>query len=112
MSEADRYREIVTIVIPTLNEALTVADVITGRQPYASDILVVDGHSPDGTAEIARLLGARVLFDNGAGKGDAIRSVIPQLEREITVFIDADGSHNPRDIPALVAPTASTTASA
>jgi dolichol-phosphate hexosyltransferase len=98
------HRESITVVIPALNEARTIGDIIEHAKPYTSDILVVDGHSPDGTAEIARSLGARVVFDNGKGKGEAIRSVIPHLDREITVFIDADGSHDPDDIPALVRP--------
>ena len=97
-------RETLTVVIPALNEALTIGDIIVKTRPYASDILVVDGHSPDGTAEIARALGARIIFDHGKGKGEALRSVIPHLDREIAIFIDADGSHDPADIPALVRP--------
>ncbi|MHB9096903.1 MAG: glycosyltransferase family 2 protein, partial [Syntrophales bacterium] len=100
----DERRKTVTVVIPTLNEALTVGEIIERVRPFTDDILVVDGHSPDGTADIARALGARIVFDHGKGKGEAIRSVIPHLEREITVFIDADGSHDPADIPALVRP--------
>ena len=83
------------IVIPTLNEALTVAEILKGVKPYGSDIVVVDGHSTDKTAEIAESLGARVILDHQKGKGEAIRTVIPHLTREITVFIDADGSHDP-----------------
>ncbi|MBN2437313.1 MAG: glycosyltransferase [Deltaproteobacteria bacterium] len=97
-------RDAVTVVIPALNEALTIGDIIEKTKPFTSDILVVDGHSPDGTAEIARSMGARVVFDHGKGKGEAIRSVILHLDREITVFIDADGSHDPDDIPALIRP--------
>jgi len=97
-------RDAITVVIPALNEARTIPEIIEKTMPYTTDILVVDGHSPDGTAEIARALGARVFFDHGKGKGEAIRSVIPHLAREITVFIDADGSHDPADIPALVRP--------
>ena len=97
-------RDRITVVIPTLNEAQTVGEIIAKTRPYTSDILVVDGHSPDGTAEIARSLGTRVVFDHGKGKGEAIRTVIPHLERDVTVFIDADGSHDPDSIPALVAP--------
>jgi len=102
MGEKDHDK--ITVVIPTLNEALTVADIITHSRQYASDIVVVDGHSRDNTAEIARSLGVRVIFDHQKGKGEAIRTVIPHLIREITVFIDADGSHDPDDIPALVRP--------
>lgn len=97
-------RDRITVVIPTLNEAQTVGEIIAKCRPYTSDILVVDGHSPDGTAELARSLGTRVVFDHGKGKGEAIRTVIPHLERDVTVFIDADGSHDPDSIPALVAP--------
>jgi glycosyltransferase involved in cell wall biosynthesis len=97
---ADRIQ----VVIPTKNEAVTVGEVIEGVRPFAGDILVVDGHSEDGTADIARSLGAQVVFDHGKGKGEAIRTVIPHLAREVTVFIDADGSHDPLDIPRLVAP--------
>jgi dolichol-phosphate mannosyltransferase len=100
--QADAGR--IQVVIPTKDEAVTVGEVIEGVRPFAGEILVVDGHSADGTADIARALGARVVFDHGKGKGEAIRTVIPHLTREITVFIDADGSHDPRDIPRLVAP--------
>lgn len=97
-------RKAVTVVIPTLNEAMTVGEIIERVRPFTDDILVVDGHSPDGTADIARGLGARIVYDHGKGKGEAIRSVIPHLDREVTVFIDADGSHDPADIPALIRP--------
>jgi glycosyltransferase involved in cell wall biosynthesis len=104
MGYAYEHRDLITVVIPTLNEAETITEVAVRVRAYTSDIVVVDGHSPDGTAEIARSLGARVIFDHGKGKGEALRSVIPYLDREITVFIDSDGSHNPDDLPALVQP--------
>jgi glycosyltransferase involved in cell wall biosynthesis len=104
MQSTYEHQDAISVVIPTLNESQTILEVVRRVQPYTSDILVVDGHSPDGTADIARSLGARVVFDHGKGKGEAIRSVIPRLDREITVFIDADGSHDPDDIPALVRP--------
>jgi dolichol-phosphate hexosyltransferase len=97
-------RDAVTIVIPALNEARTICEIIKKTRPYASDILVVDGHSPDGTADLAQSMGARIVFDHGKGKGEAIRSVIPHINREIAVFIDADGSHDPDDIPKLILP--------
>jgi dolichol-phosphate mannosyltransferase len=94
----------ITIVIPTLNEAATIREIIDDCRRYTTDILVVDGHSRDGTARIAGDLGARVVLDHKKGKGEAIRTVIPHLTRPVTVFIDADGSHCPEDIPALVKP--------
>ena len=104
MANPEKMIDMITVVIPTLNEALTVADIIKGSAAYSSDILVVDGHSTDDTAAIARSLGTRVVFDHRKGKGEAIRTAIEYLTREITVFIDADGSHDPDDIPALVHP--------
>jgi hypothetical protein len=48
--------------------------------------------------------GARVISDGGRGKGDGIRTAIPQVATPITVFLDADGSHDPKDVPRLVEP--------
>jgi len=93
-----------TVVIPALNEAITIAEIIEGCRRHTDDILVVNGHSSDRTAQIAREMSARVIHDRRHGKGNAIRSALPCLDREITVFIDADGSHIPDDIPRLVAP--------
>jgi glycosyltransferase involved in cell wall biosynthesis len=45
-----------------------------------------------------------VILDRGRGKGDALRLSLDEAAGEIVVFIDADGSHDPRDIPAMVAP--------
>lgn len=94
----------VTVVIPAKNEAPTLPYVINGARKYTNDIILVDGHSTDNTVSVARSLGVRVIFDRRMGKGDAIRTVIPHLKREITVFIDADGSHDPDDIPRIVEP--------
>lgn len=94
----------VTVVIAALNEAPTIADVITRCRQYASEVIVVDGHSEDETARLAMAAGAVVLSDNRKGKGDALRVSIPQIQSIVTVFIDADGSHDPEDIPKLVLP--------
>jgi dolichol-phosphate mannosyltransferase len=66
--------------------------------------VVVDGRSTDGTPEVAKRHGASVLVDGGRGKGEAIRRAIPTIRTPVTVFIDADGSHDPEDIPLLVEP--------
>jgi glycosyltransferase involved in cell wall biosynthesis len=93
-----------TVVVPARDEAPTIANVVRRSQPFAREVIVVDGHSRDGTVELARQAGARVLIDGGRGKGDAIRTAIPAIATPITVFIDADGSHDPDDIPRLVGP--------
>lgn len=95
----------VTIVIAAKDEDATIADVVRSCRPYAREILViVDRRGRDRTAERAIEAGARVIEDNGRGKGDAMRCAIPHITTPLTVFIDADGSHDTRDIPRLVRP--------
>jgi len=91
-------------VIPTRDEEGLIGEIIGSIRPYADEVLVVDGHSRDRTREIAVAQGARVILDRGKGKGDAVRLALDEAAGEIVVFIDADGSHEPRDIPAMIAP--------
>ena len=94
----------ISVVIPTLNEEHTIKDVIEGCRPYADEIIVVDGHSTDRTKEIAESLGVKVILDHKKGKGEALRHAINFVTGDVIVFIDADGSHDPNDIPRLVEP--------
>ncbi|MEX1021173.1 MAG: glycosyltransferase family 2 protein [Litorilinea sp.] len=94
----------VTVVVPTRNEAANLLPVLIAARPYADELLVVDGHSTDGTREVAIACGARVLLDDGKGKGAAIRKGLHAAQGDVLVFIDADGSHDPADIPALLQP--------
>ena len=94
----------VSVVIPAKNEEEGIEKIIKQVRPLADEILVVDGHSKDKTRQIAKEYGAKVVLDGGRGKGDGIRKGIRKAKGDIIVFIDADGSHNPRDIPKLVAP--------
>jgi dolichol-phosphate mannosyltransferase len=100
----DSRRPRISVIIPARNEVTNLPFVIEHARPYADELLVVDGHSSDGTAQKALELGARVVVDNGVGKGDAVRVGIAEARGDILVLIDADCSHNPHDIPALVAP--------
>ncbi len=94
----------VTVVIPTLNEEANVGEVIEGCRPYADEIILIDGHSTDRTRQVAESAGIRVVLDNQKGKGEAIRHSVNFVSNDIIVFIDADGSHDPRDIPNIVEP--------
>jgi glycosyltransferase involved in cell wall biosynthesis len=96
----------VTVVVPTRDEEGLVGEIIDAVRPACDEVLVVDGHSRDRTREIAAAHGARVVLDHGKGKGEALRMALEEATGDIVVFIDADGSHDPRDIPALVAPIA------
>ncbi len=94
----------VTVVIPAKNEEQTVAEVVTRTRRHVRHVIVVDGRSVDATATEARAAGAIVISDHGRGKGEAIRCAIPCVSTPVVVFLDADGSHDPDDIPPLVAP--------
>ena len=94
----------VTVVVPAKDEEGLIGEIVDAVRPFADEVLVVDGHSRDRTAAIAVEHGARVIQDHGQGKGDALRVSIGAATHDILVFIDADGSHDPRDIPAMVAP--------
>lgn len=95
-----------TIVVPARNEEDTIAGVLRAVRPMTDDLVVVDGRSTDRTFAIALSYGARVLQDDGRGKGGAVRLGLKVARHPITVFIDADGSHDPLDIPRLVSPIA------
>jgi dolichol-phosphate mannosyltransferase len=94
----------VSVIIPTKNEEGIVAEIVEAVRPYASETLVIDGHSTDRTRDVAARQGARVVLDAGLGKGEALRRSLSEAAGEILVFIDADGSHDPCDIPKLVEP--------
>jgi dolichol-phosphate mannosyltransferase len=81
-----------------------IGEIVDSVRPYADEVLVIDGHSSDKTRDIAVQHGARVELDGGKGKGEALRRSMEVASSEIVVFIDADGSHDPKDIPALVGP--------
>jgi len=94
----------VTVVVPTLNEEATLDGVLADVAAYADEVIVIDGHSTDRTPEIARRHNVRFLLDEGRGKGCAVRLGMTLASHPIVVFFDADGSHDPRDIPRLVQP--------
>jgi len=96
----------VSVVIPAKNEAGSLRSVIERARPHADEIIVVDGRSTDATVSIARECGADVITEDGAGKGRALRLGAQEARGEVIVFLDADGSHDPADIPRLVEPIA------
>jgi glycosyltransferase involved in cell wall biosynthesis len=92
----------VSVVIPTFNEAASIGAVI-GELPtdIAHDIIVADGGSTDGTQDIARAAGARVI-DAGRGYGRACRTGAEAAACDVIVFLDGDGADR-GDMLALIA---------
>lgn len=101
----------VTAVILAKEEETTIADIVRRARPHADRLIVVDGMSRDNTRAEAEKAGAEVVSDHGLGKGDGYRVGIEMAPKEgAIVFLDADGSHDPGDIPILVKPIADGTA--
>jgi glycosyltransferase involved in cell wall biosynthesis len=94
----------VSVIIAAKQEAPSIGAVIDRARRYACEVIVVAGTSNDGTEQIAAEHGARVLTDGGRGKGEAMRRAIPHVRTPVAVFLDADGSHDPEDIPLMVEP--------
>lgn len=96
----------ISIVLPAKNEALAIGTTVAGiRQLYPdAEVIVVNDGSTDSTAEVAEAAGARVVHHPySKGNGAAIKSGARAATGEVIVFMDADGQHDPADIPRLLA---------
>jgi len=95
----------VCILIPTLNEAATIGQLIKDfKKDGFSNILVIDGNSRDGTGQIAEAEGARVVMQSGKGKGQAMIQAFELIESPYVVMIDGDGTYLAREVPSLLEP--------
>lgn len=94
----------ISIIIACKKEGDGIKRILESVREYSSDIIVVDGHSNDGTEEIVKKFGASFFLDNKKGRGDALKIGIRNAKKDIVVFFDADGSHEEEDIPILVEP--------
>lgn len=95
------------IIIPAYNEELTIGSVVALAKKYG-DVLVVDDGSKDRTSEIAQNAGAIVVrHEINKGKGAALKTGFGYAlsnDYEVVVTLDADGQHNPDEIPLLLKP--------
>jgi len=95
----------VCILIPTLNEELTIGEVVEGfmKQGY-HNILVIDGNSTDRTREIAERMGAKVVIQTSKGKGGAIKEAFAMINSPVVVIVDGDGTYLPEEVNILLEP--------
>jgi len=95
----------VTLIVPVLNEAETIGDVVRAvPREIVREIIVVDGGSTDETVARARAAGARVIVEPRSGYGAACLAGALATEQPIVAFIDGDGSDDPAEIARLVEP--------
>jgi glycosyltransferase involved in cell wall biosynthesis len=94
----------VSVVIPTLNEALNLPHVLRALPDCVHEVVVVDGLSTDGTPEVAleHRPDAKVVYETGPGKGVALQRGFDAATGDILVMMDADGSADPYEIPAFL----------
>ena len=94
----------VSLVIPALNEARNLPHVFAQLPPSLYEVVLVDGHSRDGTVEVAKALwpGIRIIRQNRRGKGNALACGFAACRGDIIVMLDADGSTSPSEIPRFV----------
>ncbi|MBL8150011.1 MAG: glycosyltransferase [Blastocatellia bacterium] len=97
----------VTVIIPALNEEAAIGKVLKEIPvPPVTEVLVSDNGSTDATASLASELGAKVVFEAEKGYGAACLRALSLIDdrTDIVVFLDADHSDYPEEIPLLIAP--------
>jgi len=95
----------VSVVIPAFNEAMSIGSVITDCKAFCDEIIIVDDGSTDNTAEIAKNSGAVVIRnEKNLGVAKAIQRGLSATHGDIIVTMDADGQHDPSDVPNLINP--------
>lgn len=107
--QANKERGVlISVVIPAYNEAANIERIINDVRQYTDLIIVIDDGSADDTGGLAKSLGATVVrHTRNKGKGFALKTgLIESLNHnpDIIVTIDADGQHDPSEIPRLVEP--------
>lgn len=92
------------VVIPCFNEAVAIADVVADFRRALPDavVWVFDNNSTDATVAVAQAAGARVARVALQGKGNVVRRMFADVDADIYVMVDGDGTYDAASAPALV----------
>ncbi|TPJ25568.1 glycosyltransferase [Mesorhizobium sp. B2-7-2] len=104
MPHAVRHEPIIAVLLPCYNEELTIGEVVRRFRetlPSAA-IYVYDNNSKDLTALKARAAGAVVVREPRQGKGNVVRRMFADIDADIYVMADGDGTYAPEDAPQLI----------
>lgn len=93
----------ITALIPAHNEVERIGKVVEEALAFVDEAIVVDDGSCDGTASAAEKAGASVIVQQHLGYAASLKRGVQAAGGDIIVTLDADGEHNPRDIPQLLA---------
>ena len=99
-------RKRIAVLIPCYNEELTVGSVVKQFREVlpTAEVYVFDNNSTDRTVEVARLAGASVAKEKRQGKGFVVQSMFQQVDADIYVMVDGDGTYPPQDVRRLIEP--------
>lgn len=104
LGHSARHAPTIACIIATLNEAVTVADVIQKAKPFVHQVVVVDGYSQDETCALARKAGSDVIYQDGKGKGMALRTAFNRVDADVYVTIDGDATYDAGEMGQLIQP--------
>lgn len=97
----------ICVIIPAYNASSAIRDVVRGTLKYVSRVIVADDGSTDDTATAASQAGAEVVtIERNKGKGNALKLLFQKAMKEgyhAAISMDADGQHDPEDIPQFIA---------
>ena len=95
----------ISVVIPAYDEAMSIGEVVANCKALCDQIIVVDDGSTDDTYSVATNSGAEVVRNKkNLGITKAVQRGLKAADGDIIVTLDADGQHNPTDIPKLTKP--------
>jgi glycosyltransferase involved in cell wall biosynthesis len=93
----------ITLLIPTLNEAIGMRAIMPKvKREWVDQILVVDGNSKDGTADIAREMGYDVVLQKSPGIRGAYMDALPHIKGDVILTFSPDGNSIPELIPECI----------